>query len=47
METLWQVLGMYDVGSKLFSRIKSMYVNSLGCVIVKGGEGFIIKSYVK
>ena len=27
-ETLWQVLRMYDVGSELFSGIKSMYVNS-------------------
>ena len=25
METLWQMLRMYDVGSKLFSRIKSIY----------------------
>ena len=29
---------MYDVGGKLLSGIKSMYVNSLACVIVKGGE---------
>ena len=37
-ETLWQVLKMYDVGGKLLNGIKSMYVNSLVCVIVKGGE---------
>ena len=37
-EALWQVLGMYDVGSKLFSGIKSMYVDSLASVRVKGGE---------
>ena len=29
---------MYDVGGKLLSRIKSMYVNSLACVKVEGGE---------
>ena len=46
-EALWQVVGMCDVGGKLLNEITSMYVNSLGCVIVKGGEGFIIKSYVK
>ena len=28
---------MYDVGGILLSGIKSMYVNSLACVIVKGG----------
>ena len=37
-EALWQVLRMYDVGSKLFSRINSMYGDNLACVIVKGGE---------
>ena len=29
---------MYDVGGKLLNGIKSMYVNSLACVNVKGGE---------
>ena len=37
-EALWQVLRMYDVGGKLLSGIKSMYVDSLACVRVKGGE---------
>ena len=35
-ESLWQVLRMYDVGSKLLNGIKSIYVNSL--VMLKGGE---------
>ena len=35
-EALWQVLRMYDVGSKLLWGIKSMYVSSLGCVRVTG-----------
>ena len=30
-KALWQVLRMYDVGGKLLSGIKSMYVNSLAC----------------
>ena len=37
-EVLWQVLRLYDVGDKFLNGIKSMYVNSLGCVRVKGGE---------
>ena len=37
-EALWQVLRMYDVGSKLLSGNKNTYVDSLACVIVKGGE---------
>ena len=37
-ESLWQVLRMYDVGGKLLNRIKSMYVNSLAYVRVKGIE---------
>ena len=39
---------MYDVGGKLFNGIKIMYVNSLVCVRVKGGESeyFRIKSGV-
>ena len=37
-EALWQVLRMYDVGGKLLNGIKSMYVNSLACLRVKGGE---------
>ena len=38
-KALWQVLRMYDVGSKLLSGIKSIYVDSLAFVRVKGGEG--------
>ena len=37
-EALWQVLRMYDASGKLLNGIKSMYVNSLACVIVKGDE---------
>ena len=29
---------MYDVGGKVLGGIKSMYVGSLTCVRVKGGE---------
>ena len=29
---------MYDVGGKLLNGIKSIYVNSLACVRIKGGE---------
>ena len=35
-KALWQVLRMYDVGSKLLIRIKSMYADSSACVRVKG-----------
>ena len=37
-EALWQVLRMYDVGGKWSGGIKSMYVDILACVRVKGGE---------
>ena len=37
-KALWQVLRMYDVGGKLLNSIKSMFVNSLTYVRVKGGE---------
>ena len=37
-EALCQVLRMYDVEGKLFNGTKSIYVNSLACVRVKGGE---------
>ena len=37
-ESLWQVSKMYDVGGKLLSGIKSMYVDNLACVRVKGNE---------
>ena len=37
-EALWQVLRMFDVGGKLLSGIKSMYIDSSACVRVKGGE---------
>ena len=32
------MLRTYDVGGKLLGGIKSMYVDSLVCVRVKGGE---------
>ena len=35
-EALWQVLRMYDLGSKLLNGIKSMYVDSSACVGIKG-----------
>ena len=31
-EALWEVLRMYDVGGKLLSGIKRIYVDSLACV---------------
>ena len=37
-EALWQLLRMCDVGTKLLSGIKSTYVDSSGCIRVKGGE---------
>ena len=37
-EALWQALGMFDVGGKLLSEIKSMYIDALACVRIKGGE---------
>ena len=37
-KALCQVLRMYDVGGKLLSGIKGMYVDSSACVRVKGGE---------
>ena len=40
MEALWQVLGMYDLRVKLLSGIRRMYVDSLACVRVKGGESW-------
>ena len=48
-EALWQVLGMYDVGGKLLYSIRCMYVNSLVCVRVKGGDSecFRINSGVR
>ena len=33
-EVLWQVLRMYDAGSKLLNEIKSTYINSLTYVRV-------------
>ena len=40
---------MYDLGGKLLNGIKSMYVNSLACVRVKGGDAlcFSIASGVR
>ena len=37
-EALWQVLRMFDVGVKLLSGIKSMYVDCSACVRGKRGE---------
>ena len=37
-KALWQVLRMYDVGGKLLSGMKNMYVDSLASVRVKVGE---------
>ena len=37
-EALWQVLRMYNVGGKLLNGFKSMYINNIACVRVKGGE---------
>ena len=37
-EALWQVLRMYGVGGKFFNGINNIYVNSLACVRVTGGE---------
>ena len=48
-EALWRVLRMYDVGGKLFSGIKSMYVDSSACVRIKEceSERFKIDSGVR
>ena len=48
-KALQQLLRMYDVGYKLLNGIYSMYVNSLACVRVKGGESecFRINSSVR
>ena len=48
-EALCQVLRMHAVGDKRFSGIKSMYVDSSTCVIIKGGESerFRIESGVR
>ena len=37
-EALWQVLRMYHVGGRLLTGIKSVYINSVACVRVKGRE---------
>ena len=44
-EASWQVLGMYDVGSKFFTGIKSMYVDSSACDRIKGGENERFRIY--
>ena len=48
-EVLYKSLRIYDVGGKLWSGIKSMYVNSLACVRVKRGnsECFRIENGVR
>ena len=45
-EALWQVLRMYDVGSKLLKGIKRMYVNSLACVRVREVKVIVLGSIV-
>ena len=45
-EELWQLLRMYDVGGKLLNGIKSVYVNSLAYVRVKGNESECLGSTV-
>ena len=37
-EVLWYELRMYDIGGKLMSGIKGMYVHSLVCAREKGDE---------
>ena len=37
-EALWEILRMYDMGSKVLSAIKSMHVDSSAYVRVNGGE---------
>ena len=37
-KALWQLLRMYDLSGKLLNGIKSMYVDNLACVRVKGCE---------
>ena len=39
-EAIWQILRMYNISGKLLNGIKSMYVNSLACLRVKGVEIF-------
>ena len=38
VNSLWQVLRIYDLKDNLLSGIKSIYVDSLACVRVKGGD---------
>ena len=38
-EALLQVVRMYDVSGKLLNGVKSMYVDNLACVRVKGRYG--------
>ena len=44
-EVLWLVLRMYDVGGKLLSGIKSMYVDSSPYVRGNGGESEWFRIY--
>ena len=37
-EALWKILKMYDGSGKLFTDIKTIYVNSLACLRVKVDE---------
>ena len=40
-EALWQVLRMCDVGGKLLSGIKCMYVDSLACLNVRQSKRMV------
>ena len=37
-KAVWQVLRIYDVGGKLLSGFKNMYIDSLACIRMKWGE---------
>ena len=37
-EPVCHILITYDTGGKLLNGVKSMYVNSLACIRVKGGK---------
>ena len=45
-EAQWQALRMYDVGAKLLSGIKSMYVNSLACLRASVSELKVMRNNV-
>ena len=43
-EVLWQLLRIYDVGGKVLNGIKSMYINSIACVRIKGMRLIVLGS---